>query len=134
MSRRCRLWFAVLTVVIGCGMSTAAVAQPIAIVGGKVYPVSGPPLENATVLIDNGAIKDVGAAVTVPPGATRIDARGKWVTPGLIYAASGLGLVEIGAVPDANDATAKGDRAVAASFRVWDGLNPDTVLWLPARN
>jgi imidazolonepropionase-like amidohydrolase len=23
---------------------------------------------------------------------------------------------------------------VAASFRVWDGLNPDTVLWQPARN
>jgi hypothetical protein len=23
---------------------------------------------------------------------------------------------------------------VAASFRAWDGLNPDTVLWDPARN
>ena len=129
-----RLWFTALAVAIACGVSSPALAQPIAIVGGKVYPVSGPPIENATVLIDNGTIKDIGAAVAVPAGATRIDAKGKWVTPGLIYAASGLGLVEIGAVPDANDATAKGDRAVAASFRVWDGLNPDTVLWLPARN
>jgi imidazolonepropionase-like amidohydrolase len=85
-------------------------------------------------VIDNGIIKEVGANVAVPTGATRIEAKGKWVTPGLIHAASGLGLVEIGAVPDANDASAKGDRAVAASFRAWDGLNPQTVLWEPARN
>ena len=109
-------------------------AQPIAIVGGKVYPVSGPPIEAGTVVIDNGTIKEVGANVAVPSGATRIDAKGKWVTPGLIHAASGLGLVEIGAVPDANDASAKGDRSVAASFRAWDGLNRETVLWDPARN
>ena len=49
-----------------------------------------------------------------PPARTRIDATGKWVTPGLINACHGLGVVEIGAVPDANDASAKGDRAVAA--------------------
>jgi imidazolonepropionase-like amidohydrolase len=116
------------------GVSASALAQPLAIVGGKVYPVSGPAIENGTVLIENGAIKDVGANVAVPANATRIDAKGKWVTPGLIHAASGLGLVEVGAVPDANDASAKGDRAVAASFRAWDGLNRETVLWDPARN
>jgi imidazolonepropionase-like amidohydrolase len=116
------------------GASAHALAQPIAIVGARVHPVSGPPIENATVVIDNGIIKEVGASVVVPTGATRIEAKGKWVTPGLIHAASGLGLVEIGAVPDANDASAKGDRAVAASFRAWDGLNPQTVLWEPARN
>jgi imidazolonepropionase-like amidohydrolase len=125
---------AAAAVVLALGLAASALAQPIAIIGGKVYPVSGPPIENATVVIDNGAIKDVGANVAVPAGATRIDATGKWVTPGLIHAASGLGLVEVGAVPDANDASAKGDRAVAASFRAWDGLNPDTVLWDPARN
>jgi imidazolonepropionase-like amidohydrolase len=123
-----------MAAVLSLGLAASALAQPVAIVGGKVYPVSGPAIENATVLIDNGTIKDVGVNVAVPAGATRIDAKGKWVTPGLIHAASGLGLVEIGAVPDANDATAKGDRAVAASFRAWDGLNPDTVLWEPARN
>jgi imidazolonepropionase-like amidohydrolase len=116
------------------GGAAHALAQPIAIVGARVYPVSGPPIENATVVIDNGTIKEVGARVAVPSGAARIEGKGKWVTPGLIHAASGLGLVEIGAVPDANDASAKGDRSVAASFRAWDGLNPETVLWEPARN
>jgi len=114
--------------------AAAASAQPVAIVGGKVYPVSGPPIENATVLMENGVITAVGAGVTIPANATRVDAKGKWVTPGLIHAATGLGIVEIGAVPDANDARAKGAHSVAASFRAWDGLNPDTVLWTPTRN
>jgi imidazolonepropionase-like amidohydrolase len=126
-----RLGLAALLLV---GAASAGGAQPIAIVGAKVYPVSGPPLENATVVIDKGVIAAVGTRVAVPAGATRIEARGKWVTPGLIHAASGLGLVEIGAVPEANDAAAKGEHAVAASFRAWDGLNPDSVLWVPARN
>lgn len=114
--------------------AVAAAAQPVAIVGGKVYPVTGPPIDNATVLMENGTITAVGANVAVPANATRIDAKGKWVTPGFIHAASGLGLVEIGSVPDANDARAKGAHAVAASFRAWEGLNPDTVLWAPTRN
>jgi imidazolonepropionase-like amidohydrolase len=128
------LWSAALAAVVLLGASANALAQPVAIVGARVHPVSAPPIDNATVVIDNGTIKEVGANIAVPSGATRIDAKGKWVTPGLIHAASGLGLVEIGAVPDANDASAKGDRAVAASFRAWDGLNPQTVLWEPARN
>ena len=134
MSGRCTIAAAALAAAAVVGFAASALAQPVAIVGGKVYPVSGPPMENATILIDNGAIKEVGANVSIPAGATRIDAKGKWVTPGLIYAASGLGVVEIGAVPEANDASAKGDRSVAASFRVWEGLNPSTVLWEPARN
>jgi len=134
MSGQCTRGAAVFAAAILVGVTASALAQPVAIVGGKVYPVSGPPIENATVLIDNGAIKEVGANVSVPAGATRVDAKGKWVTPGLIYAASGLGVVEIGAVPEANDASAKGDRSVAAAFRVWEGLNSSTVLWEPARN
>jgi len=134
MSGRCTIAAAALAAAAVVGFAASALAQPVAIVGGKVYPVSGPPIENGTILIDNGAIKEVGANVSIPAGATRIDAKGKWVTPGLIYAASGLGVVEIGAVPEANDASAKGDRSVAASFRVWEGLNSSTVLWEPARN
>src|SRR6185312_3214574 len=59
-----------------------ASAQTIAITGGKVYPVSGPPIENGTVLIKDGKIVAVGASVTVPSDAEKVDASGKWVTPG----------------------------------------------------
>ena len=71
-------------------------AQTVAITGGKVYPVSGPVIENGTVLVRDGKIVAVGANVAVPNDATRIDATGKWVTPGLINALTGLGVSEIG--------------------------------------
>ncbi|MDQ6737049.1 MAG: amidohydrolase family protein [Gemmatimonadota bacterium] len=112
----------------------SANAQTIAITGGTVYPVSGAPIQNGTVLIRDGKIIAVGADVAVPSGAQRVDATGKIVTPGLIDAATQLGLVEIGGEPNTRDANAKGTDGVAASFRAWDGLNSESVLWTPARN
>src|SRR5207253_183913 len=102
-------------------------AQPIALTGGTVYPVSGPKLANATVLIRDGKIVAVGAGVTTPSGATRIDATGKWVTPGLIDGAGQLGLVEIGAVPGTREGFLRGD-TIAAAFNVSEGLNPASML------
>jgi len=102
-------------------------AQTIAITGGTVYPVSGPKIENATVLIRDGRIAAVGANVAVPAGATRIDASGKWVTPGLIDGAGQMGLREIGAVQNTNEATLRGNE-VAASFNVLEGINPASTL------
>ena len=102
-------------------------AQTIAITGGTVYPVSGPKIENATVLIRDGRIAAVGANIAVPAGATRIDASGKWVTPGLIDGAGQMGLREIGAVQNTNEATLRGNE-VAASFNVLEGINPASTL------
>ena len=109
-------------------------AQTVAITGGTVYPVSGPKIANGTVLIRDGKIVAVGANVSVPAGAERVDATGKWVTPGLVNAATQLGVVEVGAVAETRDASARGREAVAASFKVSDGLNPASVLIAPARN
>src|SRR6266850_4566410 len=102
-------------------------AQTIAITGGTVYPVSGPKIENATVLIRDGKIAAVGPNVAVPAGATRIDASGKWVTPGLIDGAGQMGLREISAVQNTNEATLRGNE-VAASFNVLEGINPASTL------
>ena len=102
-------------------------AQAIAITGGTVYPVAGPKLEHATVLIQNGRIAAVGTAVAIPAGATRIDATGKWVTPGLIDGSGQMGLVEIGAVGGTREAFYRGD-SVAAAFNVAEGINPASTL------
>ena len=102
-------------------------AQTIAITGGTVYPVSGPKIENATVLIRDGRIAAVGASVAVPAGATRIDASGKWVTPGFIDGAGQMGLREIGAVDNTNESAFRGND-VAASFNVLEGINPASSL------
>ena len=109
-------------------------AQTIAITGGRVFPVSGPVIENGTVVIRDGKIAAVGAGIAVPAGARVIDATGKWVTPGLINSASQLGLSEIGSVQPTNDASARGQDQIAAAFTVWEGLNPQSQLLAPARD
>jgi len=102
-------------------------AQTIAITGGTVYPVAGPKLAKATVLIRDGRIAAVGTDVSVPSDATRIDAAGKWVTPGLIDGAGQLGLVEISAVPGTREGSIQGD-TIAAAFSVAEGINPASTL------
>ncbi|MBI3350206.1 MAG: amidohydrolase family protein [Burkholderiales bacterium] len=109
-------------------------AQTVAITGGTVYPVKGPKIENGTVVIVDGKITAVGAGVAVPAGATVIDARGKWVTPGLINSSTSLGLVEVGAVQETRDNGARGTNGVAAFFQPWEGLNANSVMLPQARN
>ncbi|HYJ90125.1 MAG TPA: hypothetical protein VEV84_02345, partial [Pyrinomonadaceae bacterium] len=66
-----------------------------AIVGARVVTVSGNVIENGTVVIQNGKIAAVGANVPVPAGAERIEGKGLSVFPGMIDAATNLGLAEI---------------------------------------
>ncbi len=133
-----------LTIIILATVAGSALAQnigapkiiprTIAIMNGTVYPVSSVPISNATVLIRDGLIVAVGAGISIPAGATKIDATGKIVTPGLINSTTELGLVEISQVRSTNDASAKGSNNIAASFKVWDGLNPASALFAPTRN
>jgi len=122
-----------LAAVAGAFAAQLASAQSIAITGGKVYTMTGAPIENGTVIIRNGVIVAVGANVPVPADAQRIDATGKWVTPGLINSATQLGVVEIGQVAETRDYSAKGKDDIAASFTIWEGLNPNSVMLAPAR-
>jgi imidazolonepropionase-like amidohydrolase len=124
---------ATVSVSIGLILGGAANAQTIAITGGKVYPVSGPVIENGTVVITNGKISAVGANVPIPAGAQRIDATGKIVTPGFVNASTQLGVQEVAQVSDTRDMSARGKDNVAASFTVWEGLNPNSVMLAPAR-
>ncbi len=125
-----------LTLAVALLATTASTAstQTIAITGAKIYPVSGPPIEHGTLVMRDGQIVAVGADVAVPAGAQRIDATGKVLTPGLVNAATVLGLVEIGAVRSTRDASARGHEGIAAAFRPWEGLNPASTLIGPARD
>jgi imidazolonepropionase-like amidohydrolase len=119
--------------VLALVIAAPAGAQTIAIVGGTVYPVSGPAISNGTVVIRDGRILAVGANVPVPADAQRIDAAGKIVTPGLVNAATQLTITEISAVNSTRNSSARGREGIAAAFTVWDGLNPLSVLVPPAR-
>lgn len=95
----------------------------LAIHGGTVVPIEGPPISGGTVLIDDGRIVAVGGQVAVPDGATLVDARGRWVLPGLVDAHTHMGTLEEGegwAGDDHDEATVP----VTAQLRALDAINP----------
>ena len=108
-------------------MIAVLLVQTVAITGGTVYPVTGPKIANATVLIRDGKVAAVGSNVTIPSDATRVEATGKWITPGFIDGGGQMGLVEIGAVEGTREGALRGD-SVAAAFNVAEGINPASTL------
>ena len=75
--------------------------QYFAIRGAKVIPVSGPPIEGATVVISRGIITAVAKDAPIPPEAWVIDGKGLTVYPGLVDAFTDVGIP--GAAPSATE-------------------------------
>lgn len=106
----------------------AAVAQTIAITGGTVAIGDGSaPVENGSVVIRDGRIVAAGAGVSVPPGATVVDARGKWIAAGIVAGVGSLGLVDAGGIGESNDSAARGSPFKAA-IDVSVAINPNAVM------
>ena len=112
---------------LGCAALIAlpASAQTIAITGGKVVIGDGSaPVENGTVVITNGRVVAAGAGVAIPAGAERVDASGKWVTPGIVAGFTRMGLVGVDAVDPTNDTEAR-NSPFNASLDMAPAINPD---------
>jgi len=94
-----------------------------AITGATVFDGEGGRIDNGTVVIADGVVRAVGGPDTpVPDGAQRVDAHGKWVTPGVIDIHSHLGVYpspEVAAHSDGNEATAPTRPEVWAEHSVW---------------
>lgn len=106
-----RLTLVILICAIGVICGRTALAQQIgyptaqdgvlpprgvfAIRNAHIVTVSGPDIDNGTVVIRDGKIEAVGTSVNVPSGAQTIDARGLSVYPGMIDAGTNMGLVEV---------------------------------------
>jgi imidazolonepropionase-like amidohydrolase len=120
----------VLALLLLTSLVVPTAAQPTAIVGATVHPVSGPEIENGVVLLRADTIAAVGprGEVAVPAHARRIDASGQVVTPGLMDAATATGLVEVSAVGSTRDNALNTDDPIRAAFRVTDGINPNSVV------
>lgn len=80
-----------------------------AIKNAKIYTLAGPPIENGTLIIQDGKIAAVGANITIPDGATVIDASGLEVYPGMFDATDQMGLEEVGAVKATVDTVETGE-------------------------
>jgi imidazolonepropionase-like amidohydrolase len=100
------------------GGARAQRSPVFAIVGARILPVSGPAIENGTLIVRDGLIEAVGSGLAVPKDARVIEAKGLTLTPGLIDGYGGLGL----------PAPARGPSPApnAAPERV-SGLTPDAL-------
>ncbi|UCC84248.1 MAG: amidohydrolase family protein [Gemmatimonadota bacterium] len=89
----------------------------LVIQNATVMTVSNGTLENASIVLRDGRIAAVGTDVSVPRGATVIDATGRYVTPGIIDAHAHVG----------SDATNEGSIAVSSMVRIEDVIDPSDI-------
>ena len=101
-------------------------AETVAITGGRVVVGDGSaPIDGGTVVIRDGRVVAAGVDVAVPAGATMVDARGKWVTTGIVAGFSRIGLVEVDAVDATNDIQAN-TSPFSAAIDVVPAINPQS--------
>ncbi|MBX7491795.1 amidohydrolase [Qipengyuania sp. 1NDW9] len=96
--------------------------RPTALVGAVVYDGAGGRIDNGTVLFRDGKVVAIGDASLSTDGYDRIDAAGKFVTPGVIDIHSHLGdypSPQVDAHSDGNEATSPTTPEVWAEHSVW---------------
>ncbi|MDR6835017.1 MULTISPECIES: amidohydrolase family protein [unclassified Sphingopyxis] len=105
-------------------IAVPAAAQDIAITNAKLVIGDGSaPIDGGTVVVRGGKVVAAGVGVAVPAGIERVDAGGRWVTPGIVAAFSRVGLVEVDAVGGTNDRNAPRTR-FSAGLDIAPALNP----------
>lgn len=80
-------WKSIVVVVLLVGVVTATLGQTTAFVGVNVIPMDRErAITNQTVIVRNGTITQIGdaARVKVPTDAVTVDAKGKYLIPGLV--------------------------------------------------
>ena len=100
----------------------AAPSRPTVIRNATIMTAAGPSLTNASILLRDGRIVEVGATINAPADAVVIDGTGKFVTPGLIDTHSHLGVYAapgVAALSDGNEATNPVTAHVWAEHSVW---------------
>jgi len=76
----------------GRGFSPTGTYTDYALTNVRIVTAPGKVIERGTVVVRDGRIAAVGASVTVPAGVVRMDLAGNSVYPGLIDAATSVGL------------------------------------------
>ncbi len=101
--------------------------HPILLTNATIHPVSSDKIRRGAILFENGVITAVGRRITnLPDNTETIDLNGKHVYPGMIAAASVMGLTEIGAVAVTRDFSERGD--VNPNVRAEVAYHPDSEI------
>ena len=97
--------------------------ENMAIVGATVLTGAGTKFDNGVVIVTDGRVAAVGDASTpVPAGYRVVDARGRYVTPGVIDTHSHLGVYPspgVQGMSDGNEATNPNTAQVWAEHSIW---------------
>ena len=97
--------------------------ENLAIVGATILTGAGERIENGVVVITDGRITSVGDQHTaIPTAYRRIDAAGRFVTPGVIDSHSHLGVYPspgVQGMSDGNEATSPNTAQVWAEHSLW---------------
>jgi imidazolonepropionase-like amidohydrolase len=97
-------------------------SEPTLIRDAIVLTGTGIRLDDGDVLIVDGRIAAIGNGLEAPAGARIVEARGRWVTPGLIDVHSHMGVYAspgVNALDDGNEATDPVTANVWAEHSVW---------------
>ncbi|HMN39963.1 MAG TPA: amidohydrolase family protein [Phycisphaerales bacterium] len=107
--------------------------KPVLITNATVHPIAEKAIENGFVLFAEGKISGLGmvgamdlSKVQGSDGWRTIDAKGMHVYPGLIGAATQLGLEEMQSIRSSTDHTETG--SVTPEVRAATAINPDSTL------
>lgn len=95
----------------------------ILIKNGKVFTAAKKNYENGYVLIEDGKIKEVGDIIAETPDMEIIDAKGGWITPGIIEAHCHIGIMEEDMGFEGSDGNESVD-PVTPQLRAIDAINP----------
>ena len=104
------------SVVLWFVIAISAQTQPTAFVGARIIPITGEPIEDGILLVQNGKIIAVGDARTVrlASNVVRINVNGKVIMPGLVDTHSHIG----------EGSGADGSSPIQPDVRILDSLNP----------
>ena len=108
----------------------SAEAKSLLLKNGVVHTVSDGTIEDGMVLVRDGKIVEAGKSITASADEV-VDLEGKHLYPGLIAAASTLGLLEISAIRPTRDYSEVG--SFTPDVQSWLAVNPDSELLPVAR-
>src|SRR6478609_7181600 len=101
------------TIITAKAQETVYPAPPqqttIALTHATIHVGNGQVIEDGMIVFSNGKIMSVGPTEPIKDNAKVIDCNGKHIYPGLISAATNLGINEIGAVRSTRDEYELGD-------------------------
>lgn len=106
-----------------CTFISSAQETPIAYTGALIYTINGAPLENGTLIVQNGKITAIGTDIKIPKNAKINNVKGKVIMPGLIDTHSHLG----------NGSGGDQSSALHPDVRLLDAFDPMAVNLMKAR-